>query len=62
MSACCPAALALAALLAQPLVLGMAEAGLVLLVGVGGSVLLLLRLLRQAWRPWLVVSLPPLSG
>jgi hypothetical protein len=34
---------------------------LVLLVGVGGSVLLLLRLLRQAWRPWLVVSLVPLA-
>jgi len=38
-----------------------AEAGLVLLVGVGGSVLLLRRLLRQAWRPWLVVSLVPLA-
>jgi hypothetical protein len=34
---------------------------LVLLVGVGGSVLLLRRLLRQAWRPWLVVSLVPLA-
>ena len=50
-----------AALLAQPLGLGMAEAGLVLLVGVGGSVLLLRRLLRQAWRPWLGVSLVPLA-
>jgi len=38
-----------------------AEAGLVLLVGVGGSVLLLRCLLRQAWRPWLVVSLVPLA-
>ncbi|MFN7741582.1 MAG: sigma 54-interacting transcriptional regulator [Cyanobacteriota bacterium] len=83
-----------AALLAQHLGLGMAEAGLVLpvslspwwpetaarlpawsadphvigfcqtlvlLVGVGGSVLLLRRLLRQAWRPWLLVSLVPLA-
>jgi len=83
-----------AALLAQHLALGMAEAGrllpvslapwwpetaahipawsadphvigfcqsLVLLVGVGGSVLLLRRLLLQAWRPWLVVSLVPVA-
>jgi len=34
---------------------------LVLLVGVGGSVLLLRRLLLQAWRPWLLVSLVPLA-
>jgi len=34
---------------------------LVLLVWVGGSVLLLRRLLRQAWRPWLLVSLVPLA-
>jgi hypothetical protein len=46
---------------ADPHVIGFCQS-LVLLVGVGGSVLLLLRLLRQAWRPWLVVSLPPLSG
>jgi hypothetical protein len=46
---------------ADPHVIGFCQS-LVLLVVVGGSVLLLLRLLRQAWRPWLVVSLVPLSG
>jgi len=46
---------------ADPHLIGFCQS-LVLLVGVGGSVLQLRRLLRQAWRPWLVVSLPPLSG
>ena len=45
---------------ADPHVIGFCQS-LVLLVGVGGSVLLLRRLLRQAWRPWLLVSLVPLA-
>ncbi len=45
---------------ADPHLIGFCQS-LVLLVGVGGSVLLLRRLLRQAWRPWLVVSLVPLA-
>ena len=45
---------------ADPHLIGFCQS-LVLLVGVGGSVLLLRRLLRQAWRPWLQVSLVPLA-
>ena len=45
---------------ADPHVIGFCQS-LVLVVGMGGSVLLLRRLLLQAWRPWLLVSLVPLA-
>jgi hypothetical protein len=45
---------------ADPHVIGFCQS-LVIGIGIGGSVLLLRRLLQQAWRPWLVASLVPLA-